>query len=200
GIIAFVLLLLFCELFARGVYYQRLSASPLALIQVLKDGKGLFHHHEGMLDTRMRRLQKNHYLVRPGLSKTENDEINREHIAANQAVYEPWVEFAFRDIHSKYVNVDNHMRLSLPARSDPASKTPFRIFFLGGSTTYGYNVTDAETIPSCFVKAYHQKYPQGRPIEVVNLGMPFYFSYQELMLLTDKIFRDEKPDLVIMLD
>src|ERR1700761_7568484 len=94
GIVAIVLLLLLCELFARVVYYQRLSSSPVALIQAIRDGRSLFHPPV-MPDTLMQRLQKNHYLVRPSLSRAENDEINRENIAANQAVYEPWVEFAF---------------------------------------------------------------------------------------------------------
>jgi lysophospholipase L1-like esterase len=61
-------------------------------------------------------------------------------------------------------------------------------------------VTDAETIPSFFVRAYQTKYPGGRPIQAVNLAMPSYYSYQELILLADRIFRDDKPDMVIMLD
>lgn len=181
-------------------------------------------------DTLTPHLQHNHYLARPCFSNEDNDEVNSEHRAANQAVYEPWVEFAFRDIRSKYVNVQDHIRRSVPERSDtpppgpgfinaplpdpflldflpsgsqqpsPNTNRPFTIFFLGGSTTYGFNVTDAETIPSSFVRAYQEKHPQGHPIRVVNWGMPFYFSYQELILLTDQIFRDNTPDMVIMLD
>ncbi len=130
--------------------------------------------------------------MRPGVSKAENDEINRENAEANRAAYEPWVEFAFMDFRSKYVNVSDHIRRSDPDRSDTVAHDPYRIYILGGSTTYGYNVTDAETISSFFIRAYRQKYPAGRAIQVINLGMPFYFSYQELIQLTDKSFSGMK--------
>jgi hypothetical protein len=193
------LVLLVVELCTRAYYYQQLSPHPVAAIQLIKDVRKQVMLHLSA-DTLTKRLQNNHYLVRPGVSKAENDEINRENAQANRAVYEPWVEFAFMDFRSKYVNVHDHIRRSVPDRSDSLAKDPFRIYFFGGSTTYGYNVTDAETISSAFVRAYRQKYPGGRAIQVVNLGMPFYFSYQELIQLTDKLFRDEKPDMVIMLD
>jgi hypothetical protein len=35
---------------------------------------------------------------------------------------------------------------------------------------------------------------------VFNLGMPFYYSYQELIQLSDRLFLDEHPDMIIMLD
>jgi hypothetical protein len=198
GITIFIVLLA-AELCTRAYYYQQLPSHPVAVIRLMKDVRKQVMRHL-FTDTLTKRLQNNHYLVRPGISKAENDEINRENEQANRAAYEPWVEFAFMDVRSKYVNVTDHIRRSDPDRSDSSTKDPFRIFFLGGSTTYGYNVTDAETISSFFVRAYRQKYPAGRPIQVINLGMPFYFSYQELIQLTDKLFRDDKPDMVIMLD
>jgi hypothetical protein len=197
--LTFFLVLLGAELCTRAYYYQQLPSHPVAVIRFMKDVRKQVMLHL-FTDTLIKRLQNNHYLVRPGVSKAENDEINRENEQANRAEFEPWVEFAFMDVRSKYVNVSGHIRRSDPDRSDTVARDPFRIFFLGGSTTYGYNVTDAETISSFFIRAYRQKYPAGRAIQVINLGMPFYFSYQELIQLTDKLFRDEKPDMVIMLD
>jgi len=237
------LLLLIFELISRAYYYQRLSPHPSAMVQLVQDIKDRVGQKFSK-DSLTPRLQHNHYLARPSFSNEDNNEVNSEHREANQAVYEPWVEFAFRDIRSKYVNVQDHIRRSIPERSDasppgpgfvnappsdsllldflspdsqqpspgsqqrssgpqqlsPNTNKPLTIFFLGGSTTYGFNVTDAETIPSSFVRAYQKQYPQGRPIRVVNWGMPFYFSYQELILLSDQIFRDNTPDMVIMLD
>ncbi|HEY4206602.1 MAG TPA: SGNH/GDSL hydrolase family protein [Puia sp.] len=198
--ITIVLLLLVVELISRAYYYRRQASHSLAVVQLMHDLRTQVKRKFSK-DTLTARLQQGHYLVRPNFSKQENDEVNREHVAANQAVYEPWVEFAFRDIRSKYVNVQDHMRRSIPQQSDSSGTTkPYTIFFLGGSTMYGFNVTDEETIPSAFVRAYQRKYPQGRPIRVVNWGMPFYFSYQELIQLADQLFRDNKPDMVIMLD
>jgi hypothetical protein len=191
------------ELCCRAYYYQKLSPPrSFATAQLFKDLGDRFGSHKEE-DLMLHRLSHNQYLVRPDLSEAENDTINRECMAANKAVYLPWVDFTFMDYRSKYVNVVNHRRLSKPDRSDPAARDPIRIFFLGGSTTYGLDVTDAETIPSAFVTAYRQKYPGGRPIRVVNLGMPYYFSYQELIQLTDLLMRNDlndRPDMVIMLD
>jgi len=193
------IVLVIAELCCRAYYYQALSPLyPVATVQLLKDLRDKFRHYRDD-DSLTRMLQRNQALVRPRVSREENNEINRECIAANRAVYEPWVEFAFMDVRSKYVNVADHRRLSIPDRSDTGEE-PLKIYFLGGSTIYGYDVTDAETIPSAFVRAYQQKYPGGRPIRVFNLGMPFYYSYQELIQLSDRLFRDEHPDMVLMLD
>ncbi|HMH22065.1 MAG TPA: SGNH/GDSL hydrolase family protein [Puia sp.] len=197
--IMIVVLLMIIELCSRAYYYQGLSPHPIASIQVLKDFRKLVRK-KFLPDSATKRLLNNHYLIRPELPRAENDRINTETALANQAVYEPWVEFAFRDIQSKYVNVKDHIRRSVPERSDSLSTDSLTVFFLGGSTMYGFNVTDAETIPACFVKAYQKKYPHGTPIHVVNYGTPSYFSYQELILLVDRILHDQKPDMVVMLD
>jgi hypothetical protein len=65
---------------------------------------------------------------------------------------------------------------------------------------FGFNIRDDETIPSIFAQEYKKKYPTDRPIKVINQGIPYYFSYQELMLLTHKLYTEQRPDMVIMLD
>lgn len=197
--ILFIVLALIAELLSRAYYYQKISSSPSAALQAVKDiTRGVRSRFSR--DTVVEHLRHNQYRIRPGFSKAANDQVIRENFDANRAGYVPWVEFAFKDFNGKYLNIDGHSRRSIPDRSDSLAAAPLRIFFLGGSTTYGYDVTDEETIPSFFVREYRRRYPQGRPIRVVNLGMPFYYSYQELMLLTDRIYRDDKPDMVIMLD
>ena len=191
--------LVLCELITRAYYYQQLARHPLALVQLVKDVK----KRAGALasgDTARRRVEKAEEMLRPGLPIGESDEIGAEQSEANKAVFKPWVEFTFRDFHGTYLNVTDHIRRSVPDRSDSSTKDPFRIVFLGGSTLYGFNLRDDETIPSSFVRAYRQTRPKGRPIEVINLGMPFYYSYQELIQLADLLFRNEKPDMVVMLD
>ncbi|MEO6315031.1 MAG: SGNH/GDSL hydrolase family protein [Chitinophagaceae bacterium] len=74
------------------------------------------------------------------------------------------------------------------------------IYFLGGSTMYGVNVTDRETIASAFVNAYQQQFPRGVSIKVVNYGIPAYHSYNELMLLSHLVYSGRSPGVVIMLD
>jgi lysophospholipase L1-like esterase len=197
--ITILILLLIIELSSRAYYYQQLTRHKIAAIEVLKDVRNRIVERMDASKS-SQRIQNDNYLVRPEFTHAENDEVAREGAAANLAVYEPWVGFAFTDFRSKYVNVTGRVRKSIPELSDSLAKQPLRIFFLGGSTTYGFHVTDAETIPSAFVRAYRQKYPGGRPIQVANLAMPGYYSYQELILLADRLFRDDRPDMVIMLD
>ena len=194
-----VVLLLIVELLSRAYYYQYLSPRPIAFVQVAKDLRDKARAWVSP-DLEMERLEKAQRLVRPGLSQTTARAIVRELRRANRSVYQPWVEFAFQDFHGNYLNVTDRVRRSIPDGSDSTEKNPFTIFFIGGSTTFGFGVTDSETIPSCFVRAYRQTHPNGRPIRVVNLGMPFYYSYQELIQIADLLFRDEKPDMMIMLD
>src|SRR5690606_28823180 len=61
-------------------------------------------------------------------------------------------------------------------------------------------VSDAETIPSQFVRLYQERYPEGQSIAVRNFGMPYYYSKQELILLSTLIFAGRRPDLVIFFD
>jgi hypothetical protein len=197
--ILIAVLLVTLELISRAVYYQRWSSHASALVQVLQDFRnGIKYRRQVNRETQ--RLREDQYLIRPQWSKAENDELIDETMDGDRGVYVPWAEFAYRDIRAKYVNVSDHIRKSIPDRSDSGAEKPFRIFFLGGSTMYGFNVSDSETIPADFVRAYRNKFPQGRPIRVINYGTPFYYSYQELMQLTDRIFRDDKPDMVVMLD
>ena len=197
--IMIVLLLVVFELIARAYYYHFYSRHPVAFVQLMKDVR---HKIQDLTasDTARKRVEKAQALLRPGSPRSVGIDISEETGDADIAVYKPWVEFAFRDFKGKYLNVSGQVRKSLPDQSDPIAKDPLKIYFLGGSTTYGFDVADAETIPSCFVRAYRQTHPNGRPIQVINTGMPFYYSYQELILLSDLLFRNEKPDMVIMLD
>jgi lysophospholipase L1-like esterase len=83
---------------------------------------------------------------------------------------------------------------------NPATKDTIDIYFFGGSTTFGFNVLDNETIPSQFVQLYKEKFPNGKSVRIRNFGIPTYYSYQELMLLTNLIYDGHRPDYAIFLD
>jgi len=186
-----ILLFLFAELIARAYYYRKDADSSLATYELLRSVKhAIFDHPKNIGNI-------NHYTVRPQLSKSENDSIAAETNRANYYIYYPWVEYSYGEIQGKYVNVHNRIRKSVPDISGSSEK-PIRIWFLGGSTMFGYNLTDEETIPSSFVREYQKR--GGPPISVMNYGTPTYFSYHELIQLADNLFKGNKPDVVIMLD
>ncbi len=67
-----------------------------------------------------------------------------------------------------------------------------KIWMLGGSTTFGYGVSDSETIP-----AYLQKIGK---IDTVNFGRGYYYSKQENLLLQKLLSSGYRPKVVIFLD
>lgn len=144
---------------------------------------------------------KVHEMVRPDSSAEANKQIADEIWAANKYGYEPWLQFRVIDFNSKYVNISGFKRKSIPEEFiNPNSDDTIDVFFFGGSTMYGYNATDKETIPSQFIDIYKSKYPQGKSIRVHNYGVPYYYSKQELMLLTRLITEGKRPNIVAFLD
>ena len=191
-LIYFVTLGLFAELIARAYYYQKPALSKSAAYQLLKDVKHSIFPEKRKWDA------KSQYFVRPNISKKVNDSIAMETAEAYRLVYWPWVSFASINSNGKYVSTNDQARNSSPSVSTGEGADTLVFWFLGGSTMFGIGVTDAETIPAAFVRQWQQR--NRTPIKVVNYGTPLYFSYQELMLFADNLFRGKVPGAVIMLD
>lgn len=196
----YVLVILFgffllIEIVARALLYQKHGNATLATVEALKLGKQLIKGNPSSINV------DNQNKVRPNATSDVNKQIAEETHYSNQFEYEPWIEFRNIDYKGKYVNVEASQRRSIPeAFINPSSNDTIDIFFFGGSTTFGFNVADGETIPSQFVQLYKNKYPNGRSIKVYNYGTPTYYSYQELMLLTKLLFEEKRPDIVIFID
>ena len=74
----------------------------------------------------------------------------------------------------------------------------YRIFMLGGSTMYSYQVYDDQTIPVLTEKLIEQeKIPYE--IEIINAGIKGAASSQEIKLINEKIL-NYQPDLIIIYD
>jgi hypothetical protein len=92
-------------------------------------------------------------------------------------IYQPWVQFSEPPFQGKHVNVDLDER-GFPTRRtiNPSNVTHLpviRIFTLGGSTTFGYNVSDEHTWPSYLAKILNDRalaQHLGVYVEVVNYG------------------------------
>ena len=74
----------------------------------------------------------------------------------------------------------------------------FRIFAVGGSTTYGSGVTDDETWPAYLQQIIDEKITD-QEIEVINAGIPGADTNGELKAIKQKLAR-LSPDLIIMFD
>jgi hypothetical protein len=122
-------------------------------------------------------------------------------------VYQPWVEFSEPPFNGNLVNIDRDergfpMRRTVNPLNDRGLST-VRIFTLGGSTTFGYNVSDEETWPSFLSKILNERArvkELGIHIEVVNYGRGFYNTSQETILLIDLMKSGHRPNAVILMD
>ena len=193
--IMFFLILLLAEVILSVFFYHQHGSEKLALVEAGKRLKGIVRGKPGSVNV------ENQKLVRPDSSEATNRQIAEEIDQSNKFQYEPWVEFKNIDFTGKFVNVNNAIRRSIPeAYYNTASKDTIDVYFFGGSTIFGFNLADEETIPSQFVKRYQQQHPNGKSIRVKNFGTPTYYSYQELMLFTNLAFSGERPDVVVFLD
>jgi hypothetical protein len=122
-------------------------------------------------------------------------------------IYQPWVQFSEPPFQGKHVNVDLDER-GIPTRHtvNPFNSTHLpviRIFTLGGSTTFGYNVSDEHTWPSYLAEILNdraQTQHLGVYFEVVNYGRGFFYPTQETVLAMDLLKSGHRPSLMIFMD
>ena len=192
--IAILILLFIIEGLLSIYVYQKAGPEKLASIETLRSVKHLLVPQKFNLDI------TNHNLVRPDSSKV-NNRIAEESVLSNKFVYESWVEFRNKDFDGRYMDMKSSVRRSVPeAVYNSSSGDTIDVYFFGGSTMFGFNVLDDETIPSRFLQLYKSKFPNGKSIRVYNYGTPMYYSYQELILLSNLIYSNRKPDIAIFLD
>ena len=123
-----------------------------------------------------------------------SEEILQTRIAMDlEEVYEPWLNVRFPDVSGPYVNTSGLLRKSLA----PDSPGPLKYYFFGGSTTFGINVEDRETLPSHFQELSNRS---KAPIQVLNYGQPHYGSASESVLLHLLLMQGHRPDVAIFLD
>ncbi len=119
---------------------------------------------------------------------------------ADRLVYEPWVEYRNKNFQSESMQTAEFVRRSIPDSYGGKAGDTLDIYFFGGSTLFGENVADSQTIPSQFVQLYKSRFPNAGSIRVFNYGIHNYYSYQELILLVDLIQKGYRPGVLIFLD
>lgn len=78
----------------------------------------------------------------------------------------------------------------------PKPAATYRIFTLGGSTTYGTSIATDETYPALLQQILRDEYGYTN-VEVVNAGVESYASHDSLANLTYHVL-DHEPDMVIV--
>lgn len=97
--------------------------------------------------------------------------------------------------HSQNVNIN-----SIGLRNDELREKPhelYRIFVVGGSTTFGWHVKDSDAMPQQLQKLLDKQFPEK--IQVINAGNPGVTSFEELYLIKNKLIQLQ-PDMIIIYD
>ena len=114
--------------------------------------------------------------------------------------YEAFTQFSEKEFNGKFVNVnDAGIRSNGSLQEWPPNVNNFNIFVFGGSTTFGYGVSDDQTIPS-LLQYYLSQYKDKGDIAVYNFGRGFYYSTQEKVLFEALLSKNIFCDLAIFID
>jgi hypothetical protein len=121
--------------------------------------------------------------------------------------YQPWVHFSEPPYAGMRVHVVRDQR-GFPIRLtvNPLNEEDLpvvRVFVLGGSTTFGYNVSDEHTFPTHLSAVLNERTRAANlaaHIEVTNYGRAYYYPSQETGLLIDLLRMGARPNLVIFMD
>jgi hypothetical protein len=113
--------------------------------------------------------------------------------------YEPYVQHRESFFQSKYVNVlPPGMRRTQNQGPWPPLKDEYRVFLFGGSTTFGYGVTDEQTIASHLQDVLRNQ--ANIPARCYNFGRAYYTSTQERILFEQMLMQGLTPNLAIFID
>lgn len=113
-----------------------------------------------------------------------------------QARWEPFVYWRERPYRGRYITIDTS-GLRVTPRYAHLGGVPLRVFFFGGSTTWGVDERDSTTRPADVARRLAGA---GFDPEVVNFGQIAYVSSQELLTLLLELRRGNVPDVVVFWD
>lgn len=100
--------------------------------------------------------------------------------------------------HLPTLNINSH-GFRGPEISMEKPYSSFRIFVVGGSTTFAPRaISDQHTIPG-YLQKYLERENLSKNVEVINAGIPAFVSGDELVVVKNKILKFS-PDLIIIYD
>jgi len=112
------------------------------------------------------------------------------------ARWEPFVYWRMRPYTGRYINVDSAGLRITPRYANPKG-VPIRVFFFGGSTTWGLFDRDSLTRPALVAKRLEEA---GFDPQVTNFGQLAYVSSQELITFVFELRRGNVPDVAVFWD
>lgn len=114
-----------------------------------------------------------------------------------QAEYHPLLSFVPKPLKTPHITINEQGIRKTTGNPATVTSQQIKIFIFGGSTVFGTNVTDDETIPSHIAKLLNANGPAH---QITNFGASAYNSSQELTSLLIQLKQGNVPDMVIFYD
>ncbi len=109
-----------------------------------------------------------------------------------------YLEAPFKGV---YVNVhEAGFRWNATQTPWPPPEDSLTVFTFGGSTTFGYGVSDSETIPAHLERILSELLANGRRVHVYNFGQGSFYSSQEMILFSNLLRAGYVPDAAVFID
>ena len=106
--------------------------------------------------------------------------------------YDEWVGFKEAPRKTRYVNVNEYGMRQNSIKPVIVNELNDSVWFFGGSTTFGYGVTDQETIPAQLEMLLKTR--------VYNFGRGYFYSAQENQLFRQYLKAGYRPRSALFLD
>ncbi|MCI5064505.1 SGNH/GDSL hydrolase family protein [bacterium] len=115
--------------------------------------------------------------------------------------YAPYTQFTEAPFTGKFVRVtEEGYRANSDIHPWPPTDETVNIFLFGGSTSFGYGVSDRETLAAALERQMNESHEYEREVRVYNFGRGHYYSTQELMLFRALLRDGFIPDRAIFVD
>lgn len=112
----------------------------------------------------------------------------------------PLAGLTLRPFRGEQLNIDeNGYRIGPTPDPNFADKPPYVVWAFGGSTIFGQSLPDRYTLAAQLQGVLQSHLPEHQ-VQVMNFGVPWYYSTPELALFAEHLRRQPAPQLALFLD
>jgi len=122
-----------------------------------------------------------------------------DHEREGHVVWEPYVYIRNPTFNGNIISVDSLGHRVTPMPATTATR-PIRVFFFGGSTTYGWYQRNENTIPAEASRRLQAALGADARVEPTNFGVPGRVFTQEMFELILQLRGGARPDVVVFYD
>ena len=124
---------------------------------------------------------------------------HRDHRREEEVLWKPFVYVRNPTFRGMHMSVDS-LGWRITPQDPPDARPVVRVFFMGGSTTFGWYQRDSFTIAATAGRRLQQTAGSRARIEVTNFGVPGHTFTQEMLELLFQLRDGARPDVVVFYD